>query len=83
MASITVSKTVDKGSSPLTPAKQKKWILKCSAIGRASDFGSEGCGFESRHFNHNVELGEWLIHQSAKLTTLVRIQYSTPNVSVV
>ncbi len=50
MASIAVSKTVDKGSSPLTPAKQK-WILKCSAIGRASDFGSEGCGFESRHFN--------------------------------
>lgn len=35
MASIAVSKTVDKGSSPLTPAKIEVW---CN--GSTRDFGS-------------------------------------------
>ena len=47
--------------------------------GSTTDFGSVSLGSSPGTLTKQVGLGEWLIHQSAKLTTSVRIRYPTLN----
>ena len=47
--------------------------------GSTTDFGSVSLGSNPGTLTKQVGLGEWLIHQSAKLTTSVRIRYPTLN----